>query len=258
MFKMQNFPPLVLALLTTILTAEAQSGNEWWLSGKQYFSTCCECVPFYGCVNNTVNIEKLSNHERSEPVVNVQTCPNIVDYCCKLPNAPQECDKFPFGKMPPEVNRNPQPDKKCECTPWETCPLDNIVTDGKGETSKSLKDIGLISHSKCKDEIEVCCFVKSLIATRRNLPDNPKNSSTVTAEREEECKCVKIDLCSEANPSGEDLIDTRIGRKRCENKDEVCCPLRFIPDEEINSSGYLILSNYFAITFSLLPLIRFT
>ncbi|KAL7633370.1 UNVERIFIED_CONTAM: hypothetical protein RMT77_016241 [Armadillidium vulgare] len=253
---MQNLIPLVLTLLTTILTAEAQSGNEWWLSDKQYNSTCCECVPFYGCVNETVNIEKLSNHERSEPVVNVQTCPNIMEYCCKLPNAEKECDKFPFGKIPPEVNRNPQPGKNCECTPWETCPLDNIITDGMGETSKSLKEIGLISHSKCKDEINVCCLVKSLITTR-NI-DHPINLINVTAEREEECKCVKKDTCSEANPSGAGLVEPRVGLKQCENQDEVCCPLKFVPDDEINSSAYLILSNYFAITFSLLPLIRFT
>nr|XP_053628339.1 venom prothrombin activator vestarin-D1-like [Cherax quadricarinatus] len=223
---------LVVVVLAVCVGVDAQAdGHFWWL--KTTISTpptttttpeavYCECVKYFLCIDGVIStsgenlIDIRMSATDTPPVTNVDTCPNLVDVCCGVPEPPTTTTSRPT--LPP--------DTPCECVPFVNCTGDRLVSDGGGNTTLEMLDI-LYSHSQCPQVLSVCCAL--------DPTTEPPNSTTVanfTATAS--CVCVESFQCEDGHiiTSGAGLIDVRTAKHShiaslpdgsCSDPDHVCC-----------------------------------
>lgn len=251
-----RFPHLCQIHVMTLLTcglvmglgvqAKPQmNGNFWWLHiteppevpsttlsplvtfhpPSEEEEVYCECVKYYLCIDGVIST---SGHGIidirigvSEPVTNVEHCPNPFEVCCGLP-APETTSTTSTPTTPPPPTL--PPDTPCVCIPFFNCTEDRLVSDGKGNTTLELWGIGF-SHSKCAQALAVCCALPSTTTTTTS-------PSTTTQGAISKCECVEKHLCGLDGyiiTDGAGLLDIRspttqpLSSGLCQDPNHVCC-----------------------------------
>lgn len=219
-------------------------GSFWWLENttaapestpepSRALKLNCQCVPFYQCVDGVITTSgvglidiRASLGNSSKPVTNVESCPDILEICCALPNDTSGSSGSSGSSgvtSAPVTTTTLPPDTPCDCVPLIECNDPNrLVSDGKGNTSLALFDSS-VSHSKCRGAFEVCC-VPEVTA----LP--------MEGHDDDDCICVPSDLCGDDGhviTDGTGLINPRFGPNGtptkpldsgfCPDRQDVCC-----------------------------------
>ena len=201
----------------TAATTTTYSPPEVTTIKKEIDVVCCECVPFYLCVNGTIDtsgagiidIRSGVSNVKPDPVYNVESCPDYLDVCCEPPEIDPSC-----ATKPTEPEKLPD-DTPCTCVVWEFCPRELIVSNGLGNTTLYLDNEDAVSHSNCNHALHVCCALHLLEhALTSNLTSNVTSASVLpnNTYSELDCECVEPHLCLEngdINVYGIGAIDAR-------------------------------------------------
>lgn len=217
-----------------------EDGSFWWLDNTtenpapggptpeptRALKPNCQCVPFYQCVDGVITTSgeglidvRTVFRNNSQPVTNVETCPDILEICCALPDGSSGSGSSGVTSAPVSTTTLP-PDTPCDCVPLFDCnDPDRVVSDGKGNTSLALFD-NSVSHSKCRGAFEVCCAAEV---------------TAMPLDGKDDCICVTKELCGSDGhviTDGSGLINPRFGPNGptkplpsgdCPNSQDVCC-----------------------------------
>ncbi|XP_042859336.1 phenoloxidase-activating factor 2-like [Penaeus japonicus] len=246
---------MLLSMLPVLAMASSASGQAdgsfWWLNNKKNTTSApvvgaletsapeevyCECVQYYLCVEGVINtagvgvLDVRSGVPRPVPVTNVETCPGVLDVCCKLPgfNETTSTTTTTTTAMP-----TLPPDTPCECMSFINCSLDKMVHNGGGNTSLELPGLGEYSHSQCPQALAVCCAIDPTTTTTAGpFPPLPGAVGPDTFSSTA-CECVDAYLCGPDGhiiSNGMGLLDIRSGARaqpipggECDDPLQVCC-----------------------------------